>query len=174
LEAAKNLRNTTFSETVIIPDLTQEQRREQAEMNNEVERRNRDLTQEDQAKNLEWMVVGARGERRMVKGSARTRGARCRARSRRRTATGERRRPGSASPAAGQTSPRSMGPGSRRTGRTERAAGQAAEQQADKSGEERERVRGEQLGGGDGRRAPGTIPTRTKLKGTLYKCAKHS
>jgi hypothetical protein len=76
LEAAKNLRNTTFSETVIIPDLTQEQRREEAEMNNEVERRNRDLTQEDRAKNLEWIVVGARGERRIVKGSVRTRGAR--------------------------------------------------------------------------------------------------
>jgi hypothetical protein len=76
LEAAKNLRNTQFSETVIIPDLTQEQRREEAEMNNEVERRNRDLTQEDRAKNVEWMVVGARGERRMVKGAVRARMAR--------------------------------------------------------------------------------------------------
>jgi hypothetical protein len=75
LEAAKNLRNTQFAETVIIPDLTQEQRKEEAEMNNEVERRNSELTQEDRAKNVEWMVVGARGERRMVKGTVRVRGA---------------------------------------------------------------------------------------------------
>jgi hypothetical protein len=73
LEKAKDLRNTQFPEVSIIPDLTQEQRREEAEMNKEVERRNRDLPPEDRAKNLEWMVVGARGERRMVKGVVRTR-----------------------------------------------------------------------------------------------------
>jgi hypothetical protein len=40
-----------------------------------VERRNRDLTEEDKAKNLVWMVVGARGEKRIVKGVTRMRGA---------------------------------------------------------------------------------------------------
>jgi hypothetical protein len=73
LESAKDLRNTQFSDVVIIPDLTQEQRKEEAEMNEEVERRNRELSQEDRTKNLAWMVVGARGERRMIKGAARAR-----------------------------------------------------------------------------------------------------
>jgi hypothetical protein len=62
------------ADIVIIPDLTQEQRKEEAEMNNEAERRNQALTQEDRAKNLQWMVVGARGEKRIVKGTARARG----------------------------------------------------------------------------------------------------
>jgi hypothetical protein len=71
LERAKNLRNTQFAEVVIIPDLTQEQRKEEANMVSEVERRNRELSVEDRSKNLQWAVVGARGERRMVKGVAR-------------------------------------------------------------------------------------------------------
>jgi hypothetical protein len=34
----------------------------------EAERRNREeITQEDKAKNLEWMVVGTKGERRLIK-----------------------------------------------------------------------------------------------------------
>jgi hypothetical protein len=76
MEAAKNLRDTPFADVVIIPDLTKEQRREEAEMISEVEKRNSELSQEDKAKNLEWMVVGARGERRMIKGAARARGGR--------------------------------------------------------------------------------------------------
>jgi hypothetical protein len=75
LDKAKDLRNTSFAEVAIIPDLTLEQRKEEAEMSSEAERRNRELTEEDRAKNLEWMVVGARGERRMVKGTVRGRGA---------------------------------------------------------------------------------------------------
>jgi hypothetical protein len=66
------LRNTQFAEVVIIPDLTQEQRKDEADMVNEAEMRNRDLSEEDRAKNLEWMVVGGRGERRMIKGAQRT------------------------------------------------------------------------------------------------------
>jgi hypothetical protein len=78
LENAKQLRSTQFSEVVIIPDLTQEQRKDEADMVNEAEMRNRDLSEEDRAKNLEWMVVGGRGERRMIKGVKRaaTRGGR--------------------------------------------------------------------------------------------------
>jgi hypothetical protein len=74
LDSAKNLKNTQFADIVVIPDLTKEQRKEEAEMISEAEERNRNLTQEDRAKNLEWMVVGARGERRIVKGVARVRG----------------------------------------------------------------------------------------------------
>jgi hypothetical protein len=75
LERAKHLKDTHFSEVVIVPDLTKEQRKEEAAMNGEAERRNSELTEEEKAKNLEWMVVGARGERRIVKGVARARGA---------------------------------------------------------------------------------------------------
>jgi hypothetical protein len=71
LERAKDLRNTQFSEVVIIPDLTKEQRKEEADMLAEVEKRNGELSREDRSKNLEWMVVGARGERRIVKGTVR-------------------------------------------------------------------------------------------------------
>jgi hypothetical protein len=75
LERAKYLKDTQFSEVVIVPDLTKEQRREEAAMSGEAEKRNRELTEEEKAKNMEWMVVGARGERRIVKGVARVRGA---------------------------------------------------------------------------------------------------
>jgi hypothetical protein len=67
LEKARDLRNTQFAEVTIIPDLTNEQRKEEAEMVKEAEQRNRQLTQEDLAKNLEWRVVGARGEKRLIK-----------------------------------------------------------------------------------------------------------
>jgi hypothetical protein len=71
LEQAKHLRSTQFAEVVIIPDLTQEQRKEEADMVKEVEKRNSELSEEDRSKNLAWAVVGARGERRMIKGVAR-------------------------------------------------------------------------------------------------------
>jgi hypothetical protein len=45
-------------------------------MANEVERRNSELCQGDLSKNLEWIVIGARGERRIIKGAARVRGGR--------------------------------------------------------------------------------------------------
>jgi hypothetical protein len=46
-----------------VPDLTQEQRKDEAAMLKEAEERNGCLSEEEKAKNLEWMVVGARGER---------------------------------------------------------------------------------------------------------------
>jgi hypothetical protein len=76
LENARKLRDTQFSEVMIIPDLTPEQRKEEADMVAEAERRNRELTEEDAAKNLEWMAVGARGERRLIKGVKRATAAR--------------------------------------------------------------------------------------------------
>jgi hypothetical protein len=36
-------------------------------MENEADRRNRDLSQEDRAKNLKWLVVGQKGEKRLIK-----------------------------------------------------------------------------------------------------------
>jgi hypothetical protein len=75
LEKARRLKDTQFSEVTVAPDLTKGQRNEEAAMSSEVEKRNAELTEEERAKNLEWRVVGARGERRVVKGLARLRGA---------------------------------------------------------------------------------------------------
>ena len=74
LDAASELRNTPFSEIGIVLDLTQEQGKDEAELVQEAAKRNGELTEEDKAKNLEWAVVGRRGEKRLVKGKVRERG----------------------------------------------------------------------------------------------------
>ena len=56
MEKAKDLRKTEFKEVTIVPDLTQQQRKEEMEMTKEAERRNMTRTEEEMAKNLEWMV----------------------------------------------------------------------------------------------------------------------
>ena len=71
IEKARELRNTNFTEVGIVPDLTQEQRKEEEAMVGEVEKRNEKRTEEDRAKNLEWIVVGKKGEKRIIKGVAR-------------------------------------------------------------------------------------------------------
>ena len=69
LEMAKNLRDTEFNEVGIVPDLTVQQRREESQMIEEVERMNEEeLSDEDRAKNLKWQVVGPRGAKRIIKG----------------------------------------------------------------------------------------------------------
>jgi hypothetical protein len=75
MEKAKHLKNTHFPDVMIVPDLTKEQRKEEAAMTTEAEKRNENLSEEDRAKNLQWMVVGMRGEKRLVKGLTRARGA---------------------------------------------------------------------------------------------------
>jgi phage shock protein A len=71
LRKAKDLEKTKFKDINIGPDLTKRQREEEADMKTEAERRNGRLTEDDREKNLEWAVVGARGERRLVKTTAR-------------------------------------------------------------------------------------------------------
>jgi hypothetical protein len=72
LEAARHLRNTPYAEVSIVPDLTPAQRQEEAALNLEMERRNKDeLTDDDVQKNLKWHVVGPRGARRLIKSYAR-------------------------------------------------------------------------------------------------------
>jgi hypothetical protein len=72
LEAARELRNTEYKDVSIVPDLTPLQRKEEAGLAEEAERRNRsELTQDDQQKNLRWLVVGPRGARRLIKAKAR-------------------------------------------------------------------------------------------------------
>jgi hypothetical protein len=68
LESARHLRSTAYTEVSIVPDLTQAQRQEEAELSTEMERRNKDeLTNEDLQKNLKWQIVGPRGARRLIK-----------------------------------------------------------------------------------------------------------
>jgi len=71
LDNARELKNTRFEEVTVAPDLTKEQRKEEAELVREAERRNERRTEDDRAKNLVWMVVGAKGEKRIIKGTAR-------------------------------------------------------------------------------------------------------
>ena len=68
LDKARELKNTTFEEVGITPDLTQEQRRDEGDMVKEAEKRNETLNAEDRSKNLRWMVVGRKGEKRIIKG----------------------------------------------------------------------------------------------------------
>jgi predicted nuclease with TOPRIM domain len=71
LEKAKDLQNTTYSDVNIVPDLTKKQRLEETKMREEVDNRNKELTREDREKNLKWLVVGKRGEKRIIKGQER-------------------------------------------------------------------------------------------------------
>ena len=64
LRRARDLEKTIFKDVSIVPDLTRLQRKE-------AEKRNDNRSEEDIAKNLEWAVVGTRGERRLVKTTAR-------------------------------------------------------------------------------------------------------
>jgi len=76
-EKSNVLRNTPrlisskFSDVQVVPDLTRTQRERENRMRDEMTRRNAALPEEDRAKNLEWAVVGARGERRLIKTTAR-------------------------------------------------------------------------------------------------------
>ena len=62
LSRAKKLLNTDFQDVTIVPDLTKRQR------TGEADKRNRQLTQQDISNNMKWLVVGRRGEKRLIKG----------------------------------------------------------------------------------------------------------
>ena len=67
LDNAKFLRDTHMSTVGISKDLTPQEIREEKEMEREAESRNKELSQEDRAKNLKWLVVGQKGEKRLIK-----------------------------------------------------------------------------------------------------------
>jgi len=68
LENAYKLGETEFSESTIVPDMTPMQRKEEEEMRSEVDRKNaEELTEDDRSKNLRWILVGAKGEKRLIK-----------------------------------------------------------------------------------------------------------
>jgi uncharacterized coiled-coil protein SlyX len=68
LGRAKDLRNTRYSDISIVPDLTRKQRNREAKMKEEAEEKNKGLTEEEKSRNVKWMVVGRRGEKRIIKG----------------------------------------------------------------------------------------------------------
>jgi hypothetical protein len=72
LDAAKELQNTRFKHISIGPDQTRKQRQAEMDLTKEADRKNRDeLTAEDRSKNLKWMAVGRKGEKRIVKAPVR-------------------------------------------------------------------------------------------------------
>jgi hypothetical protein len=68
LGRARELRNTQFQDVSIVPDLTRKQRNREAKMKDEVDEKNKTLTVEEKNRNIKWMVVGRRGEKRIIKG----------------------------------------------------------------------------------------------------------
>ena len=71
LERSRYLRNTRYEAVSVVPDLTQSQRRGEQRLRAEADRRNQELTNEDRERNLRWIVVGGRGEKRLIKGTER-------------------------------------------------------------------------------------------------------
>ena len=66
--SSKQLKNDRdFGDIYIVPDLTQQQREEEVELGREAHRRNAELDNES-ALNMEWKVVGIKGEKRLVFG----------------------------------------------------------------------------------------------------------
>jgi len=68
LDKVHELKNTNFSDIGIVPDLTQEQRKDEVEMAKEADTRNGLRTEEEISKNLVWRLVGRKGEKRLVRG----------------------------------------------------------------------------------------------------------
>ena len=68
LDGARELRYTRYENVTVVPDLTKSQRRGEQRLREEADRRNTQLTAEDREKNLKWIVVGKRGEKRLIKG----------------------------------------------------------------------------------------------------------
>jgi hypothetical protein len=58
-------------EVSVCPDMTRKQREDEAQVWKDVEEKNSNRTPDEIAKNLEWRVVGQKGERRIVMGQAR-------------------------------------------------------------------------------------------------------
>jgi hypothetical protein len=68
LARARQLRGGRYDNVAVVPDLTKMQRRGEDRLSSEAETRNRNLTADDREKGLRWLVVGKRGEKRLIKG----------------------------------------------------------------------------------------------------------
>jgi hypothetical protein len=68
LARARNLQGTQYHDISVVPDLTKKQRSKEARMKQEAEERNKKLTNDERNRNEKWLVVGRRGEKRLIKG----------------------------------------------------------------------------------------------------------
>jgi hypothetical protein len=68
LARSRQLRGGRYDNVAVVPDLTKMQRRGEEKLSNEAEARNGNLTADDREKGLRWIVVGKRGEKRLIKG----------------------------------------------------------------------------------------------------------
>jgi hypothetical protein len=71
LRSARLLRGTRYDNVSVVPDMTRLQRRAEDKLSQEAETRNCQLTEEDHSMNRRWLVVGKRGEKRLLKGTER-------------------------------------------------------------------------------------------------------
>jgi hypothetical protein len=71
LSRTRQLRGGRYDNVAVVPDLTRMQRRGEDKLSSEAESKNRNLTADDREKGLRWMVVGRRGEKRLIKGTER-------------------------------------------------------------------------------------------------------
>ena len=71
LGGARELRYSKYEQVSIVPDLTIMQRKSEQRLREEADRRNEELSEEDKERNVKWMVVGRRGEKRIIKGTER-------------------------------------------------------------------------------------------------------
>ena len=70
LRRGRELEKTRYKDVNVCPDLTRKQRQAEQELKKEAERRNEALSDDDISKNLKWAVVGAKGQKRLVKTTA--------------------------------------------------------------------------------------------------------
>ena len=68
LEKARELLHTHYENVTVVPDMTKSQRRGEQRLRQEADQKNAHLTEEDKSKHLKWLVVGKRGEKRLIKG----------------------------------------------------------------------------------------------------------
>jgi len=66
LANARKLANSEFNSISIIPDLTLQQRKEEEKLRKTTEKRNREMDSAE-ALNWEWVLIGMRGQRRLIK-----------------------------------------------------------------------------------------------------------
>jgi hypothetical protein len=69
LDRARTLQGTRFDNIAVVPDMTRMQRRAEDQLASEAEAKNQQLSAEDRERNLRWLVVGRRGEKRLIKGT---------------------------------------------------------------------------------------------------------
>ena len=73
LAKARGLQGTSYDSVSVVPDLTKNQREQEADLKMDADERNKNLNEDDMKNNLRWIVVGRRGEKRLIKGVERDR-----------------------------------------------------------------------------------------------------